>query len=174
MLAHDFWRRAAGGDTAIVGKTIRLDGRPHVVIGVLPRDADDGAENGGEDDADPRDIERIADADEKGPRIGAGGVVLDQRLGNLEAGFPAEEVEADLHQVDLEHPRRLDGGSTRGARQHDERADRVFRRVMAPNYAGPFVRVGRLFAPRYRQASLYSLTTLREDGLEKVRRGLTS
>ena len=29
---------------------------------------------------------------------------------------------------------------------------------MAPNYAGPFVRVGRLFAPRYRQASLYTLS----------------
>jgi hypothetical protein len=34
---------------------------------------------------------------------------------------------------------------------------------MAPNYAGPFVRVGRIFAPRYRQAGLYSLMTLRED-----------
>ena len=45
----------------------------------------------------------------------------------------------------------------------DRRPDRVFRRVMAPNYAGPFVRVGRIFAPRYRQAGLYSLLTLRED-----------
>jgi hypothetical protein len=45
----------------------------------------------------------------------------------------------------------------------DPKADRVFRRVMAPNYAGPFVRVGRIFAPRYRQAGLYSLLTLSED-----------
>ncbi len=45
----------------------------------------------------------------------------------------------------------------------DPRSDRVFRRVMAPNYAGPFVRVGRIFAPRYRQAGLYSFLTLRED-----------
>ena len=45
----------------------------------------------------------------------------------------------------------------------DGRADRIFRQVMAPNYAGPFVRVGRIFAPRYRQAGLYSLLTLRED-----------
>ena len=37
---------------------------------------------------------------------------------------------------------------------------------MAPNYVGPFVSVGRVFAPRYRQASLYSLTTLREDARE--------
>jgi hypothetical protein len=45
----------------------------------------------------------------------------------------------------------------------DPKADRLFRRVMAPNYAGPFVRVGRIFAPRYRQAGLYSLLTLRDD-----------
>jgi hypothetical protein len=37
---------------------------------------------------------------------------------------------------------------------------------MAPNYAGPFVRLGRIFAPRYRQAGLYSLMTLREDARE--------
>ena len=37
---------------------------------------------------------------------------------------------------------------------------------MAPNYAGPFVRVGRIFAPRYREAGLYSLMTLREDARE--------
>jgi hypothetical protein len=45
-------------------------------------------------------------------------------------------------------------------------ADRIFREVVAPNYAGPFVRVGRIFAPRYRQASLYTLLTLREDARE--------
>ena len=48
----------------------------------------------------------------------------------------------------------------------DPRADKVFRRVMAPNYAAPFVRIGRIFAPRYRQASLYSLLTLHDDAKE--------
>src|SRR4029077_9460405 len=48
----------------------------------------------------------------------------------------------------------------------DARADRVFRQVMAPNYAGPFVRLGRIFSPRYREAGLYSLMTLREDARE--------
>lgn len=51
----------------------------------------------------------------------------------------------------------------------DPKADRVFRRVMAPNYAGPFVRVGRIFAPRYRQAGLYSLLTLRDDAKDARR-----
>jgi hypothetical protein len=60
-------------------------------------------------------------------------------------------------------PTTFDGGRHWNAPIDNEKADGLFRRVMAPNYAGPFVRVGRLFAPRYRQASLYTLTTLRED-----------
>lgn len=38
--------------------------------------------------------------------------------------------------------------------------------TMIPNYAGPFATVGRVFAPRYRQASLYTMMTLREDARE--------
>jgi len=60
-------------------------------------------------------------------------------------------------------PTTFDGGRDWNAPIDDPRADRVFRQVMAPNYAGPFLTVGRVFAPRYRQASLYSLLTLRED-----------
>lgn len=45
----------------------------------------------------------------------------------------------------------------------------VFRRVMAPNHAGPFAAAGRVYAPRYRQAGLYSFTTLREDAREARR-----
>ncbi len=40
---------------------------------------------------------------------------------------------------------------------------------MLPNYAGPFARVGRIFAPRYRQASLYTALTQREDAREARR-----
>ena len=60
-------------------------------------------------------------------------------------------------------PTTFEGGRDWNAPIHDTRADRAFRTVMAPNYAGPFLQVGRVFAPRYRQASLYSLLTLRED-----------
>jgi hypothetical protein len=45
----------------------------------------------------------------------------------------------------------------------------VFRRVMAPNHAGPFAPAGQVYAPRYRQAGLYSFTTLREDAREARR-----
>lgn len=63
-------------------------------------------------------------------------------------------------------PTTYDGGRNWNARLNARKANRQFEAVMAPNYVGPFVSVGRVFAPRYRQASLYSLTTLREDARE--------
>ena len=36
VLSHRLWRRQFGGDPAIVGRTIPLDGAPYVVIGVMP------------------------------------------------------------------------------------------------------------------------------------------
>jgi hypothetical protein len=51
-------------------------------------------------------------------------------------------------------PTTFDGGRDWNGPIDDARAERVFKRVMAPNYAGPFLQVGRVFAPRYRQACL--------------------
>ncbi len=36
MLAYSLWQARYGGDPAIVGRTIRVDGRPTTVIGVMP------------------------------------------------------------------------------------------------------------------------------------------
>lgn len=63
-------------------------------------------------------------------------------------------------------PTTYDGGEQWNAPIDDRRGGRLFRTTMAPNYAGPFVRIGRIFAPRYRQASLYTQLTLREDARE--------
>ena len=49
-------------------------------------------------------------------------------------------------------PTTYDGGRNWNARIDHPRASRQFREVMAPNYVGPFVMVGRIYAPRYRQA----------------------
>jgi predicted permease len=36
LLTYGFWRRKFGGDPSIVGRTIRVDGKPREVIGVMP------------------------------------------------------------------------------------------------------------------------------------------
>ena len=35
ILSHDFWQRRFGGDSAIVGSTVRINGEGHEVIGVV-------------------------------------------------------------------------------------------------------------------------------------------
>lgn len=37
VLSHDLWQRRFGGDPAIVGKQVQLNGRPYVVLGVGPK-----------------------------------------------------------------------------------------------------------------------------------------
>ena len=38
VLTDAFWRRQFGADHSIVGRSITLDGKPHLVIGILPSD----------------------------------------------------------------------------------------------------------------------------------------
>jgi putative ABC transport system permease protein len=37
MLSHAFWQSEFGGDRRVLGKTLRINGRPREVVGVLPR-----------------------------------------------------------------------------------------------------------------------------------------
>ena len=36
VLTHELWKRRFGGDPGIVGRSLRLNGEPYTVIGVLP------------------------------------------------------------------------------------------------------------------------------------------
>jgi putative ABC transport system permease protein len=38
LLSHGFWQRHFGSDPGVVGRQVLLDGDPHVVVGVMPRD----------------------------------------------------------------------------------------------------------------------------------------
>ncbi|MES2862165.1 MAG: DUF3089 domain-containing protein [Pseudomonadota bacterium] len=61
------------------------------------------------------------------------------------------------------HSTTFDGGADWNGPIGDDRADAYLDRVVIPNYAGPFARVGAISVPRYRQASLYTRLTLRDD-----------
>lgn len=87
-------------------------------------------------------------------------------LPNRPATPAADAPEADIFFV---HPTTYDGGGDWNAPITKEQSNALLASVMLPNYAGPFERVGRVFAPRYRQASLYTRLTLREDAREARR-----
>lgn len=48
----------------------------------------------------------------------------------------------------------------------DREAGKVRRTIALPNEAGPFATIGKIYAPLYREATLYSLFTHKYDGLE--------
>lgn len=64
------------------------------------------------------------------------------------------------------HSTTYDGGREWNGPIDDPDADAWLKRVVLPNYAGPLARAGSISAPRYRQGSLYTRLTLREDARE--------
>lgn len=61
------------------------------------------------------------------------------------------------------HSTTFDGGKDWNGPIGEADADAYLERVVIPNYAGPFARAGAISLPRYRQASLYTRLTLRDD-----------
>ena len=64
------------------------------------------------------------------------------------------------------HSTTYDGGRDWNGPIGEPRGERWLKEVVLPNYAGPFARAGAVSAPRYRQGSLYTRLTLREDARE--------
>lgn len=48
---------------------------------------------------------------------------------------------------------------------NDEESDSALRRIAAPNEAGPFAEIGRVYGPRYRQATQFAFFTHKYDGV---------
>ena len=67
---------------------------------------------------------------------------------------PAVRPLADVFFV---HSTTFDGGKDWLGAIQDRTAARLVSHSVVPNFAGPFSGVGRVFAPRYRQASLYEI-----------------
>jgi hypothetical protein len=82
--------------------------------------------------------------------------------------LPDKAAKGDVD-VFFVHPTSYDGGRDWNAPYDQPRASRYLSRVMLPNYAAPFERVGPIYAPHYRQASLYTSLTLRDDAREARR-----
>jgi hypothetical protein len=61
------------------------------------------------------------------------------------------------------HSTTFDGGRDWNGPIGHPKADAYLERVVIPNHAGPFSRAGSVSVPRYRQASLYTRLTLRDD-----------
>lgn len=78
----------------------------------------------------------------------------------------ARGPEAGAAAVFFVHSTTYDGGRQWNGPVGDAKADAYLKRVVLPNYAGPFARAGAISAPLYRQGSLYTRLTLREDARE--------
>jgi len=85
VLMHGYWQRQFGGDRAVVGRTVTVDGAPHDIIGVMP----------------PRfrfldqDVDLIAPAQLDPARVFAGGFGAPS-LARLKPGVTIEQAAADL------------------------------------------------------------------------------
>jgi hypothetical protein len=75
---------------------------------------------------------------------------------------------ADPRKVDVffVHATSYDGGKSWLGAIDSNSAQEGVTRIQLPNYAGPFAILGNIYAPKYRQASLYTQLTLREDAIE--------
>tara|TARA_R110002051_G_scaffold32382_2_gene72974 strand:- start:46680 stop:47906 length:1227 start_codon:yes stop_codon:yes gene_type:complete len=67
------------------------------------------------------------------------------------------------------HPTTYSGGSNWNGQLDKPSTVDAVTEVILPNYAGPFAKAGALYAPRYRQASLYAFMNNREDSLRARR-----
>ena len=80
--------------------------------------------------------------------------------------LPADQGESQPADVFFVHPTTFNGGKDWNGSITDPASATLLDREMLPNYAAPYATAGRVFAPRYRQASLYTSLTVFDDARE--------
>lgn len=107
VLSDVFWRARFGGDTSVVGKTVRVNGHPFEVIGVAPRDFR------GADAAYPVDLWLpVAMAEQAYPQLAGEDLFHGRALGWLDAVgrlAPGATLESAQAQLDAIATRRAAG-----------------------------------------------------------------
>ncbi|MDA8017743.1 MAG: ABC transporter permease [Thermoanaerobaculia bacterium] len=106
VLEHGFWQLRYGGDPAIVGQTVVLNGRPHTVVGVAPAGFEDPNLS---DDGRPialwRPLGYLGVTADRLPNRGSSSYVA---IGRLAPGVRLEAAQAELatiaEQLEREHP----------------------------------------------------------------------
>ncbi|HOP19940.1 MAG TPA: DUF3089 domain-containing protein, partial [Amphiplicatus sp.] len=83
--------------------------------------------------------------------------------------WPDKEVGTGQADVFYVHSTTYYSGKSWNAPIGDAASDLVLKQTAAPNQAGPFLGIGPIFGPRYRQATLYAFFTNKFDG-EAARR----
>jgi predicted permease len=86
MLAYGYWQRRFGADRSVVGQSIRVDGQPHEIVGVLPK---------GFRFLDERNLDVIAPMPIDRAIVTSGGFGIPS-LGRLRPGVTIEQARADV------------------------------------------------------------------------------
>ena len=89
LISHRLWLRRFGGDSALVGHTMTLDGRPYTVVGVMSR---------GFNFPDRGDLWVPFTTDPARERHGNRGYA--GAIGRIKPGVTVEQATADLHRID--------------------------------------------------------------------------
>lgn len=95
VAGHRFWERELGGDPAALGRTVHLNGRPFLVVGVAPREFIGTLQVGQEPDLYlPITVQPLLSPD--GSLLRKGGDWWVQILGRLDPGIRVESARAQL------------------------------------------------------------------------------
>lgn len=103
LLSQDLWVRRFGSDPTVVGRILQVDGNPHTIVGILPREIR-GVLEGGFFGSEPKEILLPLRVD--GDRVWPNGANV---VARLEPGLPLETAQDRLNQIQARVASLLEG-----------------------------------------------------------------